>query len=553
MSTVAAQRDSSWTVGGVVLGRYRLLSRLPGDDAAEVFHALDLMEGAECQAKRLTLPREQLDQLAADLSGLSTLQHPGLLRMERVEAWGAEAVLFMEHVEGEVLEDLWQARGRRLPPELVATLGVQLLESLAAMHDRGVHHMALKPRNLIVTHAGRLKVAGHCITPSLRKQFCLAICHDDAGVYEPPERAPSEGPLPADAPAADLYAVGLILHRLLAGGLPYEERSTPARAWHGRRGRRLPPTGTWLDGWLWLATDFIPAMRPTPRALAAGLRAGKALDEARLAVSGRGVAQAPVYPSEVVDPLDAGFAPRGGAPVLIRVRPGTFVQGADPSDPEVFEDERPPHQVTLTRPFAIGSVPVTQEQYTALGFDNPSRFKAPQRPVERVTWFEAVAWCNALSRRTGLPEAYLIDGEQVTWLGLDNGGWRLPTEAEWEYACRAGCALPRYGPLDEVAWYDGNSGKQSHDVGLKAPNAWGLYDMLGNVMEWCWDWLESYRPSLQIDPTGPQTGSARVRRGGSWGFGGQFVRASYRYYFGPGSRNFLLGFRVVRTLVDGRD
>ena len=129
---------------------------------------------------------------------------------------------------------------------------------------------------------------------------------------------------------------------------------------------------------------------------------------------------------------------------------------------------------------------------------------------------------------------------------LGTASLRLPTEAEWEYACRAGTTGARYGKLGEVAWYEDNSDGETHRVGTKAPNAWGLYDMLGNVWEWCQDWHGSYPSGPVTDPTGPSTGSYRVYRGGSWDFAAGGVRAAYRGGDSPGYRNVDLGFRVAR-------
>ena len=126
-------------------------------------------------------------------------------------------------------------------------------------------------------------------------------------------------------------------------------------------------------------------------------------------------------------------------------------------------------------------------------------------------------------------------------------GYRLPTESEWEYAARAGTFGPRYGDLDDVAWYSGNSGGRTHDVGGLDPNDWGLYDMLGNAWEWCHDWYDDYPSGSVTDPWGPSTGSARVSRGGSWGLGAEGVRAADRAWGGPGGRADFIGFRPSRS------
>lgn len=235
------------------------------------------------------------------------------------------------------------------------------------------------------------------------------------------------------------------------------------------------------------------------------------------------------------------------AVTFVHVQPGRFLMGSPPGEQDRVSHEEQ-HEVVLTRPFLLGTAPVTQQEYQAVMGVNPSRFQGADVPVEQVSWFEAVAFCNALSRAEGLEEAYLIRGTDVRWKGLDCPGWRLPTEAEWEYACRAGTTGARYGNLDAIAWHSGNAGGQTHPVRQKAPNAWGLCDMLGNVWEWCWDWYGTYPGGRVVDPVGPDSGSGRVGRGGSWVFDALFARAAFRYYNSPVYRNVFLGFRLARSL-----
>jgi formylglycine-generating enzyme required for sulfatase activity len=154
-------------------------------------------------------------------------------------------------------------------------------------------------------------------------------------------------------------------------------------------------------------------------------------------------------------------------------------------------------------------------------------------PAESVSWWDAVRFCNTLSERAGRRPAYGIDGEDVEWDACADG-YRLPTEAEWEHACRAGSSGPRYGPLDDIAWYRGNSGEEIHEVGGKQPNAWGLHDMLGNVWEWCWDF---YDPAVY--------GTYRVLRGGGWFDEHWSCRASVRRRSHPTVRLDDVGFRLV--------
>ena len=209
----------------------------------------------------------------------------------------------------------------------------------------------------------------------------------------------------------------------------------------------------------------------------------------------------------------------------IWIPPGSFMMGCSPGDTECSEREKPAHRVEITKGFWIGETPVTQDAYQRVTGSNPSHFKGPQRPVEMVSWEDAQRYCQEV-------------------------GMRLPTEAEWEYAARAGSTAARYGKLDEIAWYGENSQDQTHDVKGKQPNAWGLYDTLGNVWEWAADWLdETYYARNEVrDPTGPKDGSHRVVRGGSWDVNSQVVRASDRNWNVPTIRDDDLGFRCVGEL-----
>jgi sulfatase modifying factor 1 len=214
--------------------------------------------------------------------------------------------------------------------------------------------------------------------------------------------------------------------------------------------------------------------------------------------------------------------------------------------------ERNGVKVTLTRDFLMGKYQVTQALWDSVMGSNPSyfkgaNFKGANRPVESVSWFDMVEFCNKLSELEGLELAYTINGENVT-CNWNAKGYRLPTEAEWEYSAR-GDEYHKYAGsdnVDEVAWYDGNSGDETHPVGQKKPNGFGLYDMSGNVWEWAWDWLGNYSSDCQTDPTGPDSGSYRMRRGGCWFDWVRDARVSIRTRRDPTIRVSSLGFRLSR-------
>ena len=212
---------------------------------------------------------------------------------------------------------------------------------------------------------------------------------------------------------------------------------------------------------------------------------------------------------------------------FVWVPAGEFQMGSTGSE----DSEQPVTQVRISRGYWLGKYEVTQGQWQALMGSNPSYYKSygTNCPVERVSWEdvqEFIARLNALA-------------------GRDR--YRLPTEAEWEYAARAGTTDERYGSLNEIAWYRNNSGGRTQLVGQKAPNAWGFYDMLGNVSEWVADWYGDYPGGSVTDPQGPGLGSLRVSRGGSWGHVAGICRAPNRNYNSPGGRSGHRGFRLLRT------
>jgi len=214
------------------------------------------------------------------------------------------------------------------------------------------------------------------------------------------------------------------------------------------------------------------------------------------------------------------------------------MMGSPDDEQDRKEDEGPQHQVTLTKSFYMGKFKVTQGQWQAVMGSNPSLSKGLNLPVEAVSWNDCQTFIQKLNQ-------------------LGQGSFRLPTEAEWEYACRAGTTTrfywgddSNYSQIGQFAWYGDNSNFQTHVVGLKLPNAWGLYDMRGNVFEWCQDWYGNYPSSPQVDPTGVNHGSYKVVRGGGYGVSADGCRSAFRDGFDPGIRGGYIGFRVVlsRTL-----
>ena len=231
---------------------------------------------------------------------------------------------------------------------------------------------------------------------------------------------------------------------------------------------------------------------------------------------------------------------------FVKIPAGSFMMGSPDSEVGRDPDEGPLHVVTLTKSFDLQRSEVTQSQWIAIMGSNPSRFQksencpgelttvgnismCPNNPVENVSWFEAQAFIQKLNAKG------------------DGYRYRLPTEAQWEYAARAGTTTPHAGDVDAMAWYNLNSGYTTHPVAKKQANAWGLYDMHGNVFEWTADWSSSYLPERNLDPVGPTSGGSRVLRGGAMDINAGQCRSAYRGRFTPDIRHHRLGFRLLRT------
>ncbi len=238
------------------------------------------------------------------------------------------------------------------------------------------------------------------------------------------------------------------------------------------------------------------------------------------------------------------FAPPAN---LAFIPPGTFRMGSPASEvgrnpSDAPGDEGPQTDVTISHGFWMSKHEVTQGEYLSVMGTNPSKFKGDtNQPVDSVSWFNATNYCSKLTRR-----------ERAAGQIPTNAVYRLPTEAEWEYACRAQTSTRfNYGDdldaakLSDYAWYDDNSEAMSHPVGQKLPNAWGLYDMHGNLAEWCQDWYRTYPGGIALDPQGPATGSARVARGGLWFRPANYSRSAFRIAIDPEATLDGAGFRIV--------
>jgi formylglycine-generating enzyme required for sulfatase activity len=484
-------------------------------------------------------------------------------------------------------------------PEMTVEQQVGRFDSTASPEARRLLRMLiaipLKFPIIRLVHSSLLPGTG----PSVVAEVMLSGLIEQVDPGDPEEarfafRAGVADVLPEGASARDLYAALRTVARHLGvrfGGKSFEAAlRTPDDLL--RQGARVP-----LDE---LAGEFARAAAPILRILGGRYRRlaevleqqgatfelepvpgpaqGRSVDvQAGAVLEGHGSLSA----SGTTDP--PGTITNSIGMKLVPIPAGEFLMGSPDSDPDAYDDEKPQHRVRITRPFFLGACPVTQAEYEQVMGANPSLFKEqPANPVEQVSWYDAVRFCNRLSERESLRPFYTIEGERVTVPDWGGAGYRLPTEAEWEYACRAGTTT-RYwfgddpATLGDYAWYSGNSANTTHPVRQKHPNPWGLHDMHGNVWEWCWDvydaeyypWLSGEPPA--DDPSGPpdvldrearsekrsrkskaaakpdelQASATRVGRGGGWIIDARYCRPALRSRSTPEYRYYYLGFRVA--------
>jgi formylglycine-generating enzyme required for sulfatase activity/predicted Ser/Thr protein kinase len=557
-------------MGAVYKGRHRsgtIADRQGGDVAIKVMHG-QFARNPEFQAR---FERE------ASL-GLK-LDHPGIVKVRDLVVDAGTLALVMEFVEGRSLAEVIGKEVGPIPWPRAWPMFEQLLDAVEFAHSQGVIHRDLKPDNVMVTPDRRLKILDFGIAKEAGSAGMTATGSGMGTVdYMAPEQHTDAKNV--DEPA-DVYALGMTLYEMLAGRLPWGDEVDAVGVLHRKLSGDIPPP-----------TDFYPDISPeVVEAVMGALSADRqrratsvaalrrALQEATAGPGGLQPVEAPreaetrrsVGAARVQERLRADedevqrpssgpsddavretVDEKTGIP-LVLVPAGTFLMGSPP-DEEGRRSDEIQHEVRITEPFWMAKHPVTNMQYGRFleslpprpkllglfargpshdpGYWKDRKFNAPEQPAVGVSWHDAVAFCD--------------------WAGM-----RLPTEAEWEYAARAGTTTPYWsgdseGDLASVGWYGGNSENRLRRVGQKPANAFGLQDVHGNVWEWCGDWHCGYSGGAEADPQGPISGHVRAIRGGSWVGTAVVARSAYRAGSLPPGYSQHLGFRPVLPAAPGQ-
>lgn len=504
--------------GQVLIERYRLIEKLGRGGFATVWQALDLDEHRLVAVKALHVQwaaeRGRVDRFRAGAEALKRLDHPAIAPViEGPHRDGHHHFFVMPWFRG---EDLRRALARGLDRNFALLACARAIEGLAHAHSLGLVHRDVKPDNILVDGTSQGWIADFDL---VRDEHASTGMHTNAGmgtfVYAAPEQ--HKHAQHADA-RADVYGAGMTALFVLLGEDP-------------------PPM-------VILAEPHRIERAACDARLRAAIKGAVAYDRMQRTTTCEGLATAireyvltvavprPAWAHDAgVDEYGTWATFRVGA-VEQKMRwipPGRFLMGSPESEKGRWEDEGPQHEVTFTRGYWLADTPCTQALWIAVMGSNPSGFQQSTRlPVENVSWDDVQEFLVKLNTGAEGPRA------------------GLPTEAQWEYACRARTTEARYGELGDVAWYEVNSEEKTHEVAQKRANGWGLHDMLGNVWEWCADTGGSYEARASEDPPTREHGPKRVFRGGSWHVGARSVRAAHRLARGPGSRYDRLGFRLVR-------
>ncbi|MBE6426521.1 MAG: hypothetical protein E7029_11170 [Planctomycetaceae bacterium] len=451
--------------------------------------------------------------------------------------------LIMAYIENGTLADWFEKQEGHengLKLESVLPILSPIAGALDFIHELGILHRDVKPQNIMFQKIGRRDVpclidfgiaarirpenATQATVSLSRTADTMANSSSGTPVYMAPEQMQTH----RQNGRADQYALAMVLYELTHGKLPFRNGNLMEIAFAKMQLRATSPHLTdaanaaldralsiFPDARFSTCTEFLETLEKAQNA-------GISVSKPDVLVKGSAPKPEPVpapkpEPNPERKPGDRMVKTVDGIEYAFRwCPPGTFMMG----------DGKDAHEVTLTHGFWMLETQVTQKMWKSVMRGNPSRFPGEQNPVECVSWDDCQEFCRVLSSKI-------------------SGKVDLPTEAQWEYACRAGTTGDYAGELGKMAWYYDANSRSTHPVRQKQPNAWGLYDMHGNVWEWCEDRFGPYSPSPTSDPTGPDSGSSRVYRGGSWGNNAEYCRSAYRYYYEPGSRNGYLGFRIV--------
>ena len=536
--------QGSFQKGALIGDRYRVLETLGQGATGVVYKVRDrLGEGIRAlkmaRADLLKAPGSR-DQFIREYRIAKDLKHSHLVSVDQVavDPETEQAYFTMDFLEGGDLNFLLEQTIHRkgsLPIAQVLNWMGQVAEALAYLHHHRLVHQDIKPANILLTREGNAKLGdfGLAFIPrseSFKQRLSQTSIIGGTTYFMSPEqhRAIFYRRRVPITPASDVCAFGLTLYNLISGEVIVGQRE-PIEEF-----LKDPDLCQDLNRFLDRCLARKAEQRfPNGEDLLIEFRRIMALVNHPKDSSHTQNLVNKLKRQVFSDDREAGETAEFPLPGSMSIRavwipPGRFMMGEVKNDRGLGSKEKP-HEVTISSGFWMSETPVTQAQWMAVMKLNPSFIKGKHHPVEMVSWHDARAFVQALNQ---------WNGKSV---------YRLPSEAEWEYACRGGHEEVAPTQMKRNSWHKDNAHQTTHKVKGKRPNHWGLYDMLGNVWEWCQDWYGPYHPSQKQDPGGPHQGEYKVVRGGSWAYPAHYCHPANRHRFTPENKNVDIGFRLVRT------
>lgn len=548
---------------GSKINGFKILRFLGTGGMADVYYAennLGMPAAVKILRSEMKNNAQIKDRFIQEAKIIKQLQHPNIRKVMDIGELDGKPVIIMEYLSGMTLSQKIQAG--KIPDIKLQKYFDQCVQALAHTHRKNIIHRDIKPSNIFITDEDEVKIMDYGIA-KIEEGFGRTRTGQTLGtiLYMSPEQITDPKRVNSKT---DIYSLGVTFYHALSAKPPYdmdtgseyvimkkivdEDLRLELIPVHWRATmkaclskkphlRKLAPISKSNDSTI---IDHDASSRDRSASSTSKNRsqtsyripAGFYLLILILVVSIIYVANQPSYEYDYEnDDTEISNSQKVAAEIaanMVRIPGGTFTMGCTSGQGDDCYDDEKPHQVTLSA-FRMSKYEVTQEQWQAIMGNNPSEFKnCPKCPVEFVSWNDVQEFIKKLNNMTG--ETY-----------------RLPTEAEWEYAARGGQDYKYAGSdnIETIAWYVGNSSSKTHPVGSKAANGYGLYDMSGNVMEWCSDWYGDYSSGSITNPQGPSSGSFRVIRGGSWCVSAEYCRVADRPGYPPSSRSTGIGFRVV--------